>query len=110
MARLALCLMLSFAASIMVFSTASRADGRISILVRNSGFEFAHIIVYDNLCQETVFKGRIIENGSRGMSICANRRNRGEIIVYDRYGQGELFSDVGDGARVAVRLNADNRR
>ena len=110
MARLVLCLFLSLAAGLVALAPAVQADGRISILVRNSGFEFAHIIVYDNLCQETVFKGRIIENGSRGMSICANRRNRGEIIVYDRYGQGELFSDVGDGARVAVRLNADNRR
>ncbi len=110
MARLALCLVLFSTAGLGAISSAALADGRINILVRNSGFEFAHIIVYDNLCQETVFKGRIIENGSRGMSVCANRRNRGEIIVYDRYGQGELIPDVRDGARVAVRLNPDDRR
>ena len=62
------------------------------------------ILAYDPICAMRVFEAVLIERGSTTVKVCADKRKRGNIVIYDRRGRSLTFSGILNKSDVNIRF------
>jgi hypothetical protein len=68
--------------------------GTVDVNIVNQSFEPADIRVVDEVCDVIVFEGRLLPNSTATVSLCPDRRQRGQMTIYDAAGRAERHTDL----------------
>ena len=73
----------------------------VLVRIRNPSWDRdARICVYDNICQEIRYRGRLYANSAHRVKVCANRNRRASIIILEVYGRALLYNNVRTGTLI----------
>jgi len=84
-------LLLIWVACSMVLPDPAAAQNQIRVQIRNASTAPLHITVYDDVCRQTVFSGRLNSRAQSPVALCPDRRSRGNITVIDRFGEQRSY-------------------
>ena len=83
--------LLIWTACSMALLQMAAAQDQVRVQIRNASTAPLHIAVYDNVCRHTVFSGRLNSRAQRPVTLCPDRRSRGNITVIDRFGEQRSY-------------------
>ena len=84
-------LFLVWAACAMVLPEMAVAQNQIRVQIRNASSAPLQIMVYDDVCRQTVFNGALNSRAQRPLTLCPDRRSLGNITVIDRFGEQQSY-------------------
>ncbi len=67
------------------------AQKQVRFQIRNASGASLNIRVYDEVCRQTVFSGRLHSRAWRPIAVCHDRQRRGHIVVSDRFGEQRSY-------------------
>ena len=67
------------------------AQKQVRFQIRNASGASLNIRVYDEVCRQTVFSGRLHPRAWRPIAVCSDRQSRGHIVVLDRFGEQRSY-------------------
>lgn len=80
-------------------------DGQIDVEVVNRTFQPIDVEVYDQVCQQIVYTGQILDNASVSIAACPNQDGLANVTVADRFGHRQTYSGLADPSTVNVEFN-----
>ena len=84
-----------------------RSRPLVRVNLRNVGAnDLVQICVYDLMCDEVVFRGRIERRRKQSFRVCSDSRVRGHIVVLDAFQDFFMFRDL----RSPVTIEMEYRR
>ena len=80
------------------------AQQMLTVSIRNMSFGAVQLTVFDHVCERVVFQRRLANSATTGVRVCADRRGRGQITIYDYRGRGTRYRDVIASRTITVRV------
>ncbi len=76
----------------------------VSVSVKNMSYGAIYLTIHDDVCQRLVYRRRLANAATTTLRVCADRRGRARVSVYDYRGRRQTFKDVINGSTVRVRV------
>lgn len=87
-----------------LFGGAALSQQILTVSIRNMSYGAVQLTVYDHVCDRVVFQRRLANSATTGVRVCADRRGRGQISIYDYRGRGTRYRDVIASRTITVRV------
>ena len=87
-----------------LFSGIAAAQQMLTVPIRNMSHGAVQLTVFDHVCERVVFQRRLANSATTGVQVCADRRGRGQITIYDYRGRGVRYRDVIASRAITVRV------
>ena len=87
-----------------LLAQAALAQQILRVSVKNMSFGAVYLTVHDDVCQRVVFQRRLANAATTTLRVCADRRGKAQISVYDYRGRRQAFRDLTSGRSVTVRV------
>lgn len=87
-----------------LFGGAALSQQILTISIRNMSHSMVQLTVYDHVCNRVVFQRRLANSATTGVRVCADRRGRGQISIYDYRGRETRYRDVIASRTITVRV------
>ncbi len=82
---------LVWTASSIALAGSAAAQKQVRVQIRNASQAQLYIKIYDEVCRQTVFSGRLNSRARRPITLCPDHRSRGHIVVFDRFGKQRSY-------------------
>lgn len=87
-----------------LFGGAALSQQILTVSIRNMSYGAVQLTVYDHVCDRVVYQRRLANSATTGVRVCADRRGRGQISIYDYRGRGTRYRDVIASRTITVRV------
>lgn len=78
---------------------------QVDVEVVNRTFQPIDVEVYDQVCQQVIYAGQILDNASISVAACPNQDGLANLTVADRFGHRQTYSGLADPSTVNVEFN-----
>ncbi len=80
------------------------AQQMLTVPIQNMSYGAVQLTVFDNVCNRVVYQRRLANSATTSVRVCADRRGRGQITIYDYRGRGRRYRDVIASRTISVRV------
>ena len=87
-----------------LFGGAALSQQIITVPIQNMSHGAVQVTVYDHVCERVVFQRRLANSATTSVRVCADRRGRGQISIYDYRGRSYRYRDVLSSRTLTVRV------
>ena len=94
----------AFGLVVSAVTAASAKEQLMRIDIFNRSQQTLYIIAYDPTCRIRVFEAVLDDNATTSVSVCADTRGRGNIVIYDARGRSLKFRGLHNGSNVNIRF------
>ncbi len=99
-----LCVLSALGLVLLAVTGASAKEQLMRIDIFNRSQQTLYIIAYDPTCRIRVFEAVLDDNATTSVSVCADTRGRGNIVIYDARGRSLKFRGLHNGSNVNIRF------